>query len=313
MLWGSRAVSFGVCQGVSLGVRQGVSLRLRLARRLVGGGGGCFALALANMVQVFLGNLGGGEGEAMGQLAKLGFVWVFHLDDPRFPPVDTSDGAHLHTRGVWDVDFGAEEGVVGTAPAFFWGGVVLGAGVAYVAGGGLGGGRFLLGGGGVAPYDESSDSKCHLELFVSPGLVTRGSGGGGLAWGGGGGLLFHRFLTLPITPTSLPISPRPPPPCTPSALTWPTPRLFISLHPPTPVNNGSSLAQPSWRACADHGTSAAVRAAAEVGPGAFRSHSGRVSLVGGFRGGWPPPRPPPPPPTPQPPPRLPPPPHFPSP
>ena len=69
-----------------------------------------------------------------------GVAWVFHPDNPRFPPVDTGDGAHLHARGVRDVDFGADEGVVGTIPPPK---VVLGAGVAFVArgGGGAWGGR----------------------------------------------------------------------------------------------------------------------------------------------------------------------------
>ena len=197
----SEGVSLGVCWGVSLGVRQGVSLRVRLARRL-GGRGVCGPLAVANTVQVFLGTFGGGEEEATGHLSELGVVWVFHPNDPRFSPVDTGDGAHLHAGGVRDGDFGADEGVVGTVPPPFGGGggVVLGAGVAFVAGGLEGGGRFWFGG-GMAPSDESSDSKAHLELFLSSVLVIGGLGGGGLALlGGRGGLLFHSFLTLPITP-----------------------------------------------------------------------------------------------------------------
>ena len=93
---------------------------------------------------MFLGTFGGGEEEATGHLVELVVVCVFHPDDPRFSPVDTGDGAHLHARGVRHVDFGADEGVVGTIP--IKGGVVLVAGVAFVAGGG-GGGRFLVGGG----------------------------------------------------------------------------------------------------------------------------------------------------------------------
>ena len=48
----------------------------------------------------------------------------------------------------------------------------------------------------MAPSDESSDLKCHLEVFLSPFLVTGGLGGGGLALG----FPFLRLPTLPITP-----------------------------------------------------------------------------------------------------------------
>ena len=64
-----------------------------------------------------------------------------------------------------------------------------------------------------------------------------------------------------------------------------------------PENKGWSLAQPSWRACADHSTNAALRAVVEVGPRALR---GGLVWGGGLGGGWPPPRPPPPPRTPPP-------------
>ena len=57
------------------------------------------------------------------------------------------------------------------------GGVVLGAGVALVAGGGLGGQAYLLLGRGMAPFDESSDSKCHLQAYLWVVLVTWGPGG----------------------------------------------------------------------------------------------------------------------------------------
>ena len=77
------------------------------------------------------------EEEAAGHLVECGIAWVFHPDNPRFPPVDTGDGAHLHALGVRDVDFGADEGVVGTMLGFVWGG-----------GGGLGeAGLSLIGGG----------------------------------------------------------------------------------------------------------------------------------------------------------------------
>ena len=111
------------------------------------------------------------------------------------------------------------------------GGVVLGVGVACVAGGG----GDSLGGEGMPPSDESSDSKAHLELFLSPVLVTGRWGGGGLALGrgggGGGGSSFTG--SSPFQP-SLRVSPHPPPSCTPSALTRPTPQPCTSLHPSTP-------------------------------------------------------------------------------
>ena len=147
--------------GVSLGVSPGVSLRVRLARRLGGG----FPLTLANTVQVFLGTLGAGEEEATGHLVELGVVWVFHPDDPCFPTMDTGDGARLHACGVRVVDFGTDGGVVRTTPPpLGGGGVVLAAGVAFVArGGGLGGQRFLLLLGGVAPSNENAiwGFSCH--------------------------------------------------------------------------------------------------------------------------------------------------------
>ena len=105
-------------------VSQGVSLRVRLARRPRGKGG--FPLALANTVLVFLGTLGGGEEEATGHLVGCGVVWVFHPDDPRFLLVATGDSAHLQARGVRDLDFGADEGVVGTTttpPPPVWAGL----------------------------------------------------------------------------------------------------------------------------------------------------------------------------------------------
>ena len=179
---------------------QGVSLRVRLARRLGGGGGVGFPLALANTVQVFLGTFGGREEEAIGHVVELGVIWVFHPADPRFSPVDTGDGAHLHACGIRDVDFGADDGVVGTMLFGGGGGVVLGGGWPSWPGGGAGWGGAFLGGGGMAPSNESSDSKAHVELFLSPVLVGFGGWWFGLGRGGGGGLLFHRFLTLPITP-----------------------------------------------------------------------------------------------------------------
>ena len=39
----------------------------------------------------------------------------------------------------------------------------------------------------MAASDESSDSQCHLEVFLSLVLVTGGLGGGGMALCGGGG------------------------------------------------------------------------------------------------------------------------------
>ena len=192
------------------------------------GGGGGFPLALANTVQVFLGTLDGGEEEATGHLVELGVVWVFHLTDPHFAPVDTGDGAHLHARGVQHVDFGADEGVVYTIPPPPLGGVCLAGGVGLCGQGGLGG-LFLVGG-GVAPSDESWDSKCHLELFLSPVLVNG-------VWGGWFGLRGWGAPLSPLPhppnhpPPSLPISPHPAPPCTPCALTWPTPQPCTSLQP----------------------------------------------------------------------------------
>ena len=146
--------------GVSLGVSQGVSLRVRLARRLGGG----FALALANTVQVFLGTLGGGKEEATGHLRALGVVWVFHPDDPYFSPMDTGDGARLHACGVRVVDFGTDGGSSAPSPPLGGGGFSWGRGWPLCpGGGGLGGGRFLLLLGGVAPSNENAiwGFSCH--------------------------------------------------------------------------------------------------------------------------------------------------------
>ena len=65
-----------------------------------GGGGGGLPLAVVNTLEVFLGSLRGGREEAAGHLVERGVAWVFHPDNPRFPPVDTGGSAHLHGRGV---------------------------------------------------------------------------------------------------------------------------------------------------------------------------------------------------------------------
>ena len=192
----SRRVSFRVVWGLVLGP----------GRRLVvgsgwpdGPGGGGVPLGLANTVQVFLGTFGGGEDEAAGHLVDLRFVWGFHPENPRFSPVDTDDGAQLHALGVRGVDFGADKGVIGTIPPLLGGGGLGGGDGLRGRGGGWGGGFFLWGG-GMAPSDESWDSKCHVEPFLSRVLVAGALGGGGFTLVGGGGPLFHRFLTLPIGP-----------------------------------------------------------------------------------------------------------------
>ena len=117
-----------------------------------GWGRGGFPLALANTLEVFLGRFGAGEQETTGHLIERGVVWVFHPNEPYFPLVDTGDGAHLHARGVRDVDFGADEGVVGTIlPPLGGGGGCLGGGGGLCGrgGGGLGrAGLFLIWGGG---------------------------------------------------------------------------------------------------------------------------------------------------------------------
>ena len=89
---------------------------------------------------------------------------------------------------VRDVDFGAREGVAGTIRKG-GGGVVLGVAGLCGRGVGLGGAGPSLMGGGMAPSDESSDSKCHLQVFLSPVSVTGSLGDGGFA-SGGGGVLF---------------------------------------------------------------------------------------------------------------------------
>ena len=66
-----------------------------LARRLRGAGG--VGLELANTLKVFMGGLMGGYEEVAGSLVELGVVLVFHLDNPRLPPIYTAHGAHPHT------------------------------------------------------------------------------------------------------------------------------------------------------------------------------------------------------------------------
>ena len=150
---------------------------------------------------------------AASHLVERGVAWVVHPDTPRFPPVDTGDGARLHARGIQDVDFSADEGIVGGITKRGRG--LSPGGVAFVAGGAWGGGGAVSFFGGGPPSDESSDSKCHLEVFLSQILVTGGLRVGGLALGGVGGFLFHRVLTLPTLshvpqPDPLPSPPHPP-------------------------------------------------------------------------------------------------------
>ena len=95
-------------------------------------GGRGLPLPLANTLEVFLGGFGGEEDEATGHLVVRGVARVFHPANSRFSPVDTGDSAQLHARGVRDVEFGADEGVVGTIPRPLGGG-----------GGSLGGGGDL--------------------------------------------------------------------------------------------------------------------------------------------------------------------------
>ena len=97
---------------------------------------------------MFLGGFGGGEEEATGHLVERGVFWVFHPSDPSFPPVDTSDGAHLYALGARDVDFGADEGVVGTISPPFLGRAGCFGGAGGLCGPGGGGGCFFLEGGG---------------------------------------------------------------------------------------------------------------------------------------------------------------------
>ena len=121
------------------------------------GAGGGFPFALANMLEVFLGGLGEGKEEAAGHLVERGVAWVFPPDNPRFPPVDTGDGAHLHACGVRDVDFGANEGVVGTIPP--------------PKGGCLGGGGGLCGRGGLGAMRQrklgSHTPPCHRRMVIT--------------------------------------------------------------------------------------------------------------------------------------------------
>ena len=100
------------------------------------------------------------------------------------------------------MDLGATDGVVGTIPPpLGGGGVVLGAGLAFVAlGGGFKGGVLFRGGGGMAPSHESSNSKRLLGFclpFLPPFLVA-GGWGGRFGLGGGGSLFLQPFLTLPF-------------------------------------------------------------------------------------------------------------------
>ena len=158
-----------------------VSLRVRLAQRRGGGGG--FPFALANMLKVFLGGLGVGNEKAAGHLVECGVARVFHLDNPCFRPADTGhgDGAHLHARGVRDVDFGADEGVVGTIPpppplrgefclggrgCPLWPGGGRGRGCPLWPSGAGGGGYLLLGGGWLHPMSHPTQNaiwrfSCH--------------------------------------------------------------------------------------------------------------------------------------------------------
>ena len=212
----TRGVSFGVCRWVSL---WGWSLG-PTGMNARGDAGG-FPLALANTLEVFLGSLGGGEEEAAGHPVERGVAGVFHSENPaflRWTPLTVLTSTPMgYGRWIWV----PTQGLLGGGP------------VSYCVR-------------GMAPSDESLDSKCHLEVFLSPILVTRGLGDGGSAFAGGGGVPLSQLLHPPNhRPASLPISPHPPPQCTPSAPTFPTPQPCNSAHPSTPPSRPSPAPNPS--------------------------------------------------------------------
>ena len=210
-----------------------------------GGGGGWLSPCPCQHGPSDPGNLGRWGRGGDGHLVELGVFWVFHPDDHRFHPVDTGDGAHLHTRGVRNADFGADEGVVGThTPPK--GGCLGGRGGLRGRGGagGGGGGVSCWGGGGDGFMRRVIEFKMPSGGFLVTSFGDWGFGGG-FGRGGRGAPLSPLPYPPNHPPPSLPISPHPPAPYTPSTLTWSTPQPGTSLHPPTPPSRPSPAPNPS--------------------------------------------------------------------
>ena len=145
------------------------------------------------------------------------------------------------------MDLGTVDGIVSTTRRLLRG-FVLGAGVAFVAGGaGLGGFCFE---GGRATFDESSDTKCIPEISLRLVLLVGGLEGCALTLVPGGVVLFLHFSwPLPPLPNhrppSLPTPPHPPPLCTPPVPSWRTPEPCITRRPPRPPSGPSRAPNPS--------------------------------------------------------------------
>ena len=167
---------------------------------------------------------------AAGHLLESGVVWVFHLDNPRFPPVDTVDGAHLPTSTpvgyeMWTL-VPRRGSSAPSPPPFVWG-LSWGRGWPLWPGGALGGGGCLfVFWGGVAPSDESSNWKSHLEDFLSPVMVTGGFGGWWFGLGGGG---------VPLSPLPHPPLPNHPPPSLPIPI-YPNVAHSLALYLSAPTH-----------------------------------------------------------------------------
>ena len=133
-------------------------------------------------------------------------VWYcLHPDNARPSPVDTAHGAHLHAPLLRAVDLGADDGVIDPPPPRVGRGICLGGEGGLCGRGGIAWG-FLFLGWGLAPFDESSDSKCIVEIFLPPLLVVGSSGDGCLVFVGGGSLFLRLFLTPPSqSPPCIPV------------------------------------------------------------------------------------------------------------
>ena len=176
----------------------------------------------------------------------------FHPDNTRLPPVDTTQGVHLHApgrpgRGPW-----CRRWCCWHHPPSLWGGhLSWGRGWPLLPGGGgvlrgLGRGGFLWRGGGLHLMSEPTQKafdKFSWSKFRWVGLW------GPVGWPWGGGSIFSNSSSISPShsPPTILAHPPPHPPllCTPPIPLWPTPRPCSAWRPPRLLSRPSPTTNPS--------------------------------------------------------------------